>query len=244
MSRIVKMMAILMAVCLLAPASAEAKKKKEKKVVWEMPSKMSGNENLDNFFKAMDKANTHLNSLKDSVTYYSVRPIAITQADGTVKNVRMVVDDQGNIRNADLALAQYYHWGKTAIEVYQELRGLVKQKDNLVAAAKSDWMLALSYLNYVLNGVNVATYGMSSLKDLVTNLHDQGKEIRQFKKDYAENGELKDATIDASNIDTHYSNNEPITKTPEEYEKELAAAKAEGQGIVPPDGDVSLDDIL
>ena len=173
-----------------------------------------------------------------------MRPIQVQQADGSVKTVRMVVDQNGTIRDSDKALQQYWDWGNAAVSIFQQMRGLVKQKDNVIAAAKKDWMTSLTYSSYIINGATVAANGLIALKDMAVNLRNQGKEIRQFKKDYTEDGELKNATMDASTIDDSFSNNEPIQKTSEEFEKELAAAKAEGQGVTAPDSDVDFGDLL
>lgn len=243
MKTVVKIMVAVLALALMAPATTYAAKKK-KEVKWEMPSGSSGIEQLDTYFNTVNTAYTNFKNLQQSVTYYSVRPIQVTQADGTVKTVRMVVDQNGTIRDSDKALQQYWDWGNAAIDIVKQMRDIVNQKDNVISAAKKDFMTALTYSSYIINGAAVSANGLIALKDMAVALRNQGKEIRQFKKDYTEDGELKNATMDASSIDDSYSNNEPIQKTSEEFDKELAAAKAEGEGITAPDSDVDFGDLL
>ncbi len=242
MKNVSRMIAIVLALVLIAPLTTVAKKKKE--VSWKMPAEKSGIEELDTYFNTVNTAYTNFKTLQTDVTYYSVRPIQIKQADGSVKTVRMVVDQNGTIRDSDKALQQYWDWGASAIAIFQQMRDIIKQKDNVRAAAKKDWMTSLAYSSYIINGALVCSNGILALKDMAVALHNQGKEIRQFKKDYTEDGELQNATMDASTIDASYANNEPIQKTSEEYEAELAAAKAEGEGITAPDSDVDFGDLL
>ena len=50
--------------------------------------------------------------------------------------------------------------------------------------------------------------------------------------------------MDPKSIEDNYGNNEPIKKTSDEFEKELAAAKAEGAGVEAPDGDINVGDLF
>ena len=246
MKKTMKLLTFALMLGTVAPVGAFAAKKdkKKKEVTWEMPSKLSGLEPLDNYFNAVNSAYTNFQTFKGSVTYYTVRPIEITQADGTVKTVRAVVDQNGTVRDANKALQQYWDWGKAAINIGKELKDLVKQKDNIMAAAKKDFLTSLAFAKYITNGVSVGINGLTTLKEMVTQLSDQGKEIRQFKKDYTESGELADPTMDPKSIEDNYGNNEPIKKTSDEFEKELAAAKAEGAGVEAPDGDINVGDLF
>ena len=80
------------------------------------------------------------------------------------------------------------------------------------------------------------------MKELMKKMNAQKKEIRQYKKDYTESGELADPTVPADVIDSNYSDNEPVTKTSEEYERELAAAMEANKNIkIPEDGDVDFE---
>lgn len=80
------------------------------------------------------------------------------------------------------------------------------------------------------------------MKELLKKMNQQKKEIRQYKQDYSEAGELKDPTISAEEIDAHYSNNEPITKLSEEYNNAIAEIQAKDSSIqVPEDGDADID---
>ena len=111
-----------------------------------------------------------------------------------------------------------------------------------IRTAVSDFKSLAKVVRYLKAGPNIAIEGGKMMKELLKKMNQQKKEIRQYKQDYSEAGELKDPTISAEEIDAHYSNNEPITKLSEEYNNAIAEIQAKDSSIqVPEDGDADID---
>ena len=125
MKKIVTLMALAILMATMAPAAAQAADKKEKKAwKWEMPKKMTGNEDFDLYLRTCDTLNTRVTSYMDSVTFYSVKKIKVTQADGSTIERRCVVDENGHIRGSNEALAQYIAMTNAGLDILNDLTGL------------------------------------------------------------------------------------------------------------------------
>ena len=243
MKKIVTLMALAILMATMAPAAAQAADKKEKKAwKWEMPKKMTGNEDFDLYLRTCDTLNTRVTSYMDSVTFYSVKKIKVTQADGSTIERRCVVDENGHIRGSNEALAQYIAMTNAGLDILNDLLKITAQTTAATAAIAGNPMLALSHGKYLKAGPKIAAEGGKTMKELMKKMNAQKKEIRQYKKDYTESGELADPTVPADVIDSNYSDNEPVTKTSEEYERELDAAMEANKNIkIPEDGDVDFE---
>ena len=153
-----------------------------------------------------------------------------------------MVDDKDNIRGSNEALAQYFDMTNTGLAILGDLVKITGETTVATASLAGDPLKALSYGKYLKAGPNIAIEGGKMMKELLKKMNQQKKEIRQYKQDYSEAGELKDPTISAEEIDAHYSNNEPITKLSEEYNNAIAEIQAKDSSIqVPEDGDADID---
>ena len=251
MKKILSLMAFAMILGVFVPQTLYAQKKNKKEQAdaapkktwkWEMPSKMTGIKDFDNYLLSCDSLNTRLVSYMDSVTFYSVRVINVQQKDGSVVTRRCVVDEEGHIRGTSEALLQYIDMTTTGTEILADMASITAETAVATASLTENPLVALSHGKYLKAGPKLVAEGGKTLKELMKKMNQQKKEIRQYKKDYSESGEAKDPTIDPAQIDSNYSNNEPITKTSEEYDKELAAAQEKDKTItLPEDGDVEID---
>jgi hypothetical protein len=244
MKKILSFLAVAMLLAVIAPqtAYAEKKEKEKKEWKWEMPKKMTGIEKFDHYLRVCDTLNTRITTYMDSVTFYTVRPIDVQQADGTIIKRRCVVDDKDNIRGSNEALAQYFDMTNTGLAILGDLMKITGETTAATASLASDPLKALSYGKYLKAGPKIAIEGGKMMKELLKKMNQQKKEIRQYKKDYSEAGELKDPTISAEEIDAHYSNNEPIKMLSEEYNNAIAEIQAKDSSIqVPEDGDADID---
>ena len=251
MKKILSLMALAMIFGALAPQALYAGKKDKKQQTdatpkktwkWEMPSKMTGIKDFDHYLLQCDSLNTRLVSYMDSVTFYSVRVINVQQKDGSVVTRRCVVDEEGTIRGTGEALLQYVDMTMTGTEILADMAAITAETAVATASLTEDPLIAFSHGKYLKAGPKLVAEGGKTIKALLKRMNEQKKEIRQYKKDYSESGEAKDPTIDPAKIDSNYSNNEPITKTSEEVDKELAAAHEKDKTIVvPEEGDVNLD---
>lgn len=245
MKRILSLLAVAILLAVIAPQNAYAEKKKDKDKKgwkWEMPKKMTGIEEFDHYLRVCDTLNTRITTYMDSVTFYTVRQIDVQQPDGTIIKRRCVVDDKDNIRGSNEALAQYFDMTNTGLAILGDLVKITGETTVATASLAGDPLKALSYGKYLKAGPNIAIKGGKMMKELLKKMNQQKKEIRQYKQDYSEAGELKDPTISAEEIDAHYSNNEPITKLSEEYNNAIAEIQAKDSSIqVPEDGDADID---
>ena len=152
-----------------------------------------------------------------------------------------VVDDKDNIRGSNEALAQYFDMTNTGLAILGDLVKITGETTVATASLAGDPLKALTYGKYLKAGPNIAIKGGKMMKELLKKMNQQKKEIRQYKQDYSEAGELKDPTISAEEIDAHYSNNEPVTKLSEEYNNAIAEIQAKDSSIqVPEDGDADI----
>lgn len=245
MKKILGFLAVAMLLGVIAPQTAYAEKKKDKEKKgwkWEMPKKMTGIDEFDHYLRVCDTLNTRILTYMDSVTFYTVRPIDVKQSDGTIIKRRCVVDDKDNIRGSNEALAQYFDMTNTGLDILGDLVKITGETTVATASLAGDPLKALSYGKYLKAGPNIAIEGGKMMKQLLKKMNEQKKEIRQYKQDYSEAGELKDPTISAEEIDAHYSNNEPITKLSEEYNNAIAEIQAKDASIqVPEDGDADIE---
>ncbi len=223
-------------------ADKEKKEKKQKKAwKWEMPSELTGDADFDNYLKTCDELNTKIVSYMDSVTFYTVKKINITQEDGTVVERRCVVDENGNIRGSSEALAQYIQMTNSGMGILNDMLNITNQTTAASAYITKNPLKVIKYGKYLKAGPKIVAEGGKTMKALLKRMTEQKKEIRQYKKDYSESGELKNPTTDAATIDANYSDNEPITKTSKDFDKELAAAMAKDKTIKIPDGDIDFE---
>lgn len=246
MKHLIKAMALAITFALIAPAVTNAQKKKEKKAwQWEMPSKMTGIKDFDEYLLLCDTLNTRIKSYKDSVTFYSVRIINVQQKDGSVVQRRCVVDQNDNIRGSSEALMQYMDMILAGTGIITDMASITAETAIATASLTENPLAALTHGKYLKAGPKLVVEGTKTIKELLSKMKAQRQEIRQYKKDFTETGELADPTIDPATIDSNYANSEPITKTSEEFEKELAAAMAKDASItLPEEGDDPLDGVL
>lgn len=240
-----KKLAILVFLMGIIPftSMAENKAGKEKKTwKWEMPSKLTGDNDFDGYLKTCDDLNTKIVSYIDSVTFYSVRKINVKQADGTIVERRCVVDENENIRGSSEAIAQYIEMTNSGMGILNDMLEITNKTTAASAYIAKNPMKALTYGKYLKAGPKIVAEGGKTMRELLKKMNAQKKEIRQYKKDYSESGVLKNPTTDAATIDANYSDNEPIVKTSEEFDKELAAAMEKDKTIKIPDGDVDFED--
>lgn len=242
MRKTIYVMALAMFIGVILPSKVSAQKKNKKEWKWEMPSKMTGIKDFDHYLLFCDTINTRITTYTDSVTFYSVRVINVQQPDGSIVKRRCVVDENNNIRGANEALLQYMNMTNAGLGILTDIVSITAETAVATASLTENPLVTLSHGKYLKAGPKLVTEGTKTVKELLRRMNEQKKEIRQYKKDYTESGELKDPTIDPAEIDSNYSNNEPITKTSEEVNKALAAIQATDPTItVPDDGDVDLD---
>ena len=203
----VLLLALTMGVVLPQQAFAQdsKKEKKEKKkskpFVWEMPE-LTGNETFDNYLKTCDTLYHRIRSYSDSIVFYKVKKGVVTdKKTGEQKEVMGVFDEEGNLRSSGKALLQYAELTLQGTSLLGDLAVITTSTAAASTALPSLGMKALSYGKYVKAGPKIVQMGTDEVGEIVKMTRTQAKEIRALRKGYNEEGQLKDASIDPSNID-------------------------------------------
>lgn len=238
MTNIIKIFVCALALAVAMPAVAQKKKggdkdKKEKKeIVWPNGTKpaATGNATVDKYINTCDTMINKLKYIGESVTFYHVATIRVTNADGTVTEKRAVVDQNGTIRSKNLALKQTMELIKTCTELTMSSASLGLMTATYPPAALSLGVTGMKYMKYTKIGGQLTGRCTTEMVDLLKRLRQQGKEIRAFKKSFSEAGELADPSMDISNIDgIDFSATPVVEKSNEDFERELAEAAKDDQ---------------
>lgn len=233
MKNFIKISVCVLALAVAMPAMAQKKKggdkdKKEKKeIVWPGGTKpaATGNASIDKYINTCDTMINKLKYIGESVTFYHVATIRVTNADGTVTEKRAVVDENGTIRSKNLALKQTLELIKTCTELTVSSANLALLTATYTTSLPSLGLSAIKYGKYVKIGGQLTGRCTTEMVDLMKRLRQQGKEIRAFKKSFSEAGELSDPSMDISNIDgIDFSATPVVEKSNEDFERELAEA--------------------
>ena len=238
MTNYIKIIVCALALAVAMPAMAQKKKggdkeKKEKKeIVWPGGTKpaATGNATIDKYINTCDTMINKLKYIGESVTFYHVATIRVTNADGTVTEKRAVVDQNGTIRSKNLALKQTAELIKTCTELTMSSASLALLTASYTTSLPSLGLNAIKYGKYVKIGGQLTGRCTTEMVDLLKRLRQQGKEIRAFKKSFSESGELANPSLNMSNIDgIDFSATPVVDKSNEEFERELAEAAKDDQ---------------
>lgn len=238
MKNYLKIFVCALALAVAMPAVAQKKKggdkdKKEKKeIVWPGGTKpaATGNATVDKYINTCDTMINKLKYIGESVTFYHVATIRVTNADGTVTEKRAVVDQNGTIRSKNLALKQTMELIKTCTELTMSSANLGLMTATYPPAALSLGVTGMKYMKYTKIGGQLTGRCTTEMVDLLKRLRQQGKEIRAFKKSFSESGELANPSLNMSNIDgIDFSATPVVEKSNEEFERELAEAAKDDQ---------------
>lgn len=179
----------------------EKKKKEKKPFVWEMPE-LTGDETFDSYLKTCDTLYHRIRDYSDGIVFYKVKKGIYTDKNtGEQKEVMGVFDEQGNFRSSGKALEQYAQLALQGTSLLGDLAVITTSTAAATAALPSLGLKALSYGKYVKAGPKIVQMGTEEIGEIVKMTRTQAKEIRALRKGYNEEGQLKDPSIDPSNID-------------------------------------------
>src|SRR5574344_3038479 len=156
MKNFIKICVCVLALAVAMPAMAQKKKggdkdKKEKKeIVWPGGTKpaATGNASIDKYINTCDTMINKLKYIGESVTFYHVATIRVTNADGTVTEKRAVVDENGTIRSKNLALKQTLELIKTCTELTMSSASLALLTATYTTSLPSLGLNAIKYGKY------------------------------------------------------------------------------------------------
>ncbi len=227
--------------CLLAcfafgtlDASAQKKKKKEKKPIeWVMPE-LTGNKDFDEYLLYCDTLVNKMKEFETAVPYYSVRKIRIQE---TGDSCYAVVDSAGVIRNSNVALTQYLAAATHGLELTAAFTRISTLTLSATTALPSLGLNALSYGKYIKTGGQLAIQCPAKIAEMLKKFKEQRTAIRAYKKGFDEKtGKIKDPTINPDTLeDLNLGDAVAIDKSLEEATAEFAQSDLEGQDVPEPD---------
>lgn len=240
---------LAMAMVLALPQSSWADKKEKKKekkpYEWVMPN-LSGNEDMDKYLLACDTMFNQVKTYKEGITFYEVKKIQITDENGTVvtdengnpKEVYAVVDGNNTIRGAGEALAQYLQMTLAGTNLILDMTNIGLLTTAAGLALPKLGLGAITYGKYIKAGPKLIGMASSEIKGIVKDCRAQARNIKAYKKNFSEKGELLDPQADLSNLDGTSLADVPTVQKPQaEYEKEILSAAEEDKNASAVDDD-------
>lgn len=211
----------------------EKKKKDTKPYVWEMPE-LTGDEGFDNYLKTCDTIYHRIRTYSDSIVFYKVKKgIVNDKKTGEQKEVMGVFDDEGNYRSSGKALQQYAELTLQGTSLLADIALISVSSAAATASLPGLGMKALSYGKYIKAGPKIAQMGTQEVGEIVNMIKEQSKAIRALRKGYNEEGQLKDASIDPSNIDgVDLTKVETVNiEDPDKLAEQMAVATEENKAV-------------
>lgn len=211
----------------------EKKKKERKPFVWEMPE-LTGDDTFDGYLKTCDTLYNRIRTYSDSIVFYQVKKGVVTdKKTGEKKEVMGVFDEQGNYRSSGKALQQYAELALQGTSLIADLALITTSTAAATASLPGLGMKAFSYGKYIKAGPKIVQMGTQEIGEIVKLTREQAKQIRALRKGYNEEGQLKDASVDPSNIDgVDLSNVETVEiEDPDKLAEQMAQAKSEDSAI-------------
>lgn len=232
MRNVIKALVIMTALLVAVPSMAA---KKEKKVVdWKdgkMPE-LTDIEAIDRYLLTCDTLIQDLKVLEETLVWYTVEKVQVTEKDGSISETYHVVDQNGNLRGKDSALKQTIDVIGTCTLLPLKAANISMMSAAYTAALPQLKLKALSYAKYSKLGAQLAGKCTTEVVDILKRLRQQGKEIRALKKMTNEKGELKNPNVDLKNVDgVDFSEVESVQKSSEELAAELAKAQKEDANV-------------
>lgn len=215
----------------------EKKSKEKKPFVWEMPE-LTGDKTFDDYLKTCDTLYNRVRTYSDSIVFYKVKKgIYTDKKTGEQKEVMGVFDDEGNYRSSGKALKQYAELTLQGTNLIADLALITASTAAATAALPGLGLKALSYGKYVKAGPKIVSMGTNEIGEIVKMTRQQAKEIRALRKGYNEEGQLKDGSVDPSNIDgVDLTKAETVQiSDPDKLAAQMAQANKEDQEVGEPE---------
>ena len=214
----------------MAQDSKKEKKKKERKPFeWKMPE-LTGDKTFDDYLKTCDTLYNRIRNYSDGIVFYSVKKgLVPDKKTGETKEVMGVFDENNNYRSSGKALEQYAQLILQGTGLLADLTLITTSTAAATSALPNLGMKALSYGKYVKAGPKIVQMGTDEIGEIVKKTREQAKAIRALRKGYNEEGQLKNASVDPSNIDgVDLSKVETVNiEDPDKLAEQIAKAKEE-----------------
>ncbi|MDR1130281.1 MAG: hypothetical protein LBK96_04805 [Prevotellaceae bacterium] len=207
---VIKMVILMMATTFVIPVSRagngvnpkqesqqkkkEKKPKKEKKEFdWDdyRPSKLSGDENLDNYILMCDTLWEEIQSYEESIHFYSLDTLySPTEKCMVVR----ALDEEGNAKNVGGAILQGAETALAGSNIILDAANVTLATTNAGLSLVSNPLLAFGYTKCLKGGPLIVYMAYHEFKDIVNALKAQTKELKQMR-DSRQEGSTEEAII-------------------------------------------------
>jgi hypothetical protein len=167
----------------LKQESQQKKKEKEPKKEFDWadfrPSKLSGDEDMDRYILMCDTVWERIQSYKDSIHFYSVSTRTVGYLDEKHKVV-CVCDEDGNEKNVTGSILQGAKVAVSGTSIILDATNITLATTNAGLVLTKKPLLAFGYTKCLKGGPQIVSLAYHEMKDIVTALRTQTKELKQL----------------------------------------------------------------
>lgn len=166
----------------VAQKNGKKSKKEKKAFVWEMPE-LTGSKDFDDYLKQCDTLNTRIRSYCDVITFYQMRPIAITENGQEIDRQWCMVDTLTNtLRSSNKAFSQNLDLILSYPQITLEMANLSLATTLATSDLPNLGMKSFSYAKYLKAGPNIVAAGGKEMKKIYKAARAQAKQIKDLKE--------------------------------------------------------------
>ena len=194
----------------------------QKTFEWVKPSKLSGNEIVDDYLLSCDTLWNKIQSYNEQITYYKVAQAPTDEVDETGNPIYsyMVIDDEGNARNTWQVIKQYADWITSGALIGLQCTAVSAQTVSATAEMPKLGLKAISYAKHLQAGPKIVAMGVSEIKEMNASFKVQASAIKKLKSASTNTAENKHVVIKTSDIPEGV---ELVQMTSEELDQKAAS---------------------
>ncbi len=183
----------LLAAFIMAPTITYAqKKKKEKKPYeWKMPSKLSGNQVVDEYINSCNSTYESLIAAKEAVSIFRIDTTYTKSPDGELCYVLKITDQEGNKKNFSTTLLQSIDVLMSTTDITLNMTNISLQTTTATLEMASNPLLALTHGKYIKDGPLLVAFGGSQIGGIVKALKGQISDLKMIKQNAVDLGDIK-----------------------------------------------------
>jgi hypothetical protein len=174
----------------------------QKSFIWEMPEKLTGNEDFDTYLLTCDTLWNRIQSYNEQIIYYKVAQAPTGEVDDTGNPIYkyMVIDDEGNPYKTLQVISQYADWIMSGSLIVLQCTTLSLMTASATTSLPKLGLKAFSYAKYVQAGPKIVSLGVNEIKEMNAAAKKQGAAIKALKKASTNTAENKDAVMLTSDV--------------------------------------------
>lgn len=165
------------------------KKKKEKEAFdWEKvrPKKLSGDKDMDKYILTCDTMWYRIQSYKDSINFFRLDTVWVTDANDVVYKVIKIQDQNGTPRNFSESLKQGMDITFTGTNILLDVANITLLNTTATLSLASNPLLAFGYSKCLKGGLNINKLAFNEVKDIVNATKKQIAQTKSMRKSQME----------------------------------------------------------